>query len=57
MWRERFTERADWARGLGCDDAFLRRWTFRLAASEAGFRAGQLDVVQIALASCATAAG
>ncbi|MET8212784.1 class I SAM-dependent methyltransferase [Streptomyces sp. NPDC005373] len=46
LWRERFTERADEVEGLGFDDTFRRMWTFYLAYSEAGFRAGYLDVQQ-----------
>ncbi|WP_406516377.1 class I SAM-dependent methyltransferase [Streptomyces sp. NBC_00134] len=46
LWRERFTERADEVAELGFDDTFRRMWTFYLAYSEAGFRAGYLDVQQ-----------
>ncbi|MFE7810445.1 class I SAM-dependent methyltransferase [Streptomyces sp. NPDC057433] len=46
LWRERFTERADEVAALGFDEVFHRLWTFRLAYSEAGFRAGCLDVQQ-----------
>lgn len=46
LWRERFTERADEVTALGFDDIFRRLWTFYLAYSEAGFRAGYLDVQQ-----------
>ncbi|WP_405958287.1 class I SAM-dependent methyltransferase [Streptomyces phaeochromogenes] len=46
LWRERFTERADEVEALGFDDVFRRLWTFYLAYSEAGFRAGYLDVQQ-----------
>ncbi|MEU9348460.1 class I SAM-dependent methyltransferase [Streptomyces sp. NPDC048278] len=46
LWRERFTERADEVTALGFDDVFRRLWTFYLAYSEAGFRAGYLDVQQ-----------
>lgn len=44
LWRERFTERADDVEALGFDETFRRLWTFYLAYSEAGFRAGYLDV-------------
>ncbi|ELP65572.1 class I SAM-dependent methyltransferase [Streptomyces turgidiscabies] len=46
LWRERFTERADDVEALGFDETFRRLWTFYLAYSEAGFRAGYLDVQQ-----------
>jgi cyclopropane-fatty-acyl-phospholipid synthase len=35
---------------LGFDATFRRMWTFYLAYSEAGFRSGYLDVVQLAIA-------
>ncbi|MFD5257425.1 class I SAM-dependent methyltransferase [Streptomyces bobili] len=46
LWRERFTERAVEVESLGFDETFRRLWTFYLAYSEAGFRAGYLDVQQ-----------
>ncbi|SEE64281.1 cyclopropane-fatty-acyl-phospholipid synthase family protein [Streptomyces sp. Ag109_O5-10] len=46
LWRERFTERAEEVEALGFDETFRRLWTFYLAYSEAGFRAGYLDVQQ-----------
>lgn len=46
LWRERFTERADEVDALGFDETFRRLWTFYLAYSEAGFRAGYLNVQQ-----------
>lgn len=46
LWRERFTERAEDVEALGFDETFRRLWTFYLAYSEAGFRAGYLDVQQ-----------
>ncbi|MFE1250782.1 class I SAM-dependent methyltransferase [Streptomyces sp. NPDC058735] len=46
LWRERFTGRADEVAALGFDETFRRLWTFYLAYSEAGFRAGYLDVQQ-----------
>ncbi|WP_246530675.1 SAM-dependent methyltransferase [Streptomyces bathyalis] len=49
LWRERFTERAPEAAALGFDATFQRMWTFYLAYSEAGFRAGYLDVGQLLL--------
>ncbi|WP_055486682.1 cyclopropane-fatty-acyl-phospholipid synthase family protein [Streptomyces sp. WMMB 322] len=49
LWRERFTERAPETVALGFDATFRRMWTFYLAYSEAGFRAGYLDVGQLLL--------
>lgn len=46
LWRERFTEHTDEVDALGFDETFRRLWTFYLAYSEAGFRAGYLDVQQ-----------
>ena len=37
IWRERLLERADEARDLGFDDAFLRRWEFYFSYCEAAF--------------------
>lgn len=45
-WREQFTRAAARIDGLGFDETFRRMWTFYLAYSEAGFRAGHLDVGQ-----------
>lgn len=50
LWRERFLVRRDAVRALGFDETFLRMWEYYLAYSEAGFRAGYLDVYQFALA-------
>nr|WP_308800946.1 class I SAM-dependent methyltransferase [Streptomyces polyasparticus] len=44
LWRERFTERSAAVAELGFDATFRRMWTFYLAYSEAGFRAGYLDL-------------
>ncbi|MFF7561221.1 class I SAM-dependent methyltransferase [Streptomyces pseudovenezuelae] len=46
LWRERFAEHAPQVGALGFDETFRRLWTFYLAYSEAGFRAGYLDVHQ-----------
>ncbi|VBA46423.1 Tuberculostearic acid methyltransferase UfaA1 [Mycobacterium attenuatum] len=46
LWRERFVERRDRLAHLGFDEVFARMWELYLAYSEAGFRAGYLDVVQ-----------
>ena len=45
-WRETFAAAGDRIRELGFDETFQRMWTFYLAYSEAGFRAGYLDVGQ-----------
>ncbi|MEE4025928.1 class I SAM-dependent methyltransferase [Gordonia sp. PKS22-38] len=47
LWRERFTARRDDVAALGFDNTFRRMWEFYLAYSEAGFRAGYLDVHQL----------
>ncbi|MFW0783431.1 cyclopropane-fatty-acyl-phospholipid synthase family protein [Gordonia sp. CPCC 206044] len=47
LWRERFLSAQDRLAGLGFDDTFRRMWEFYLAYSEAGFRAGYLDVHQV----------
>jgi len=50
IWRERFgTQGAEVAR-LGFDEVFTRMWNFYLCYSEAGFRAGYIDVSQLTLA-------
>jgi len=50
IWRERFGARAEQVGRLGFDEVFRRMWTFYLCYSEAGFRAGYLDVSQLTLA-------
>jgi cyclopropane-fatty-acyl-phospholipid synthase len=50
IWRERFSAQASEVAGLGFDEAFRRTWTFYLCYSEAGFRAGYIDVSQLTLA-------
>jgi mycolic acid cyclopropane synthetase len=50
IWRERFGARADEVTRLGFDEVFNRMWTFFLCYSEAGFRAGYIDVSQLTLA-------
>jgi cyclopropane-fatty-acyl-phospholipid synthase len=49
-WGRRF--RGAWGdiRQLGFDERFRRLWQFYLSYCEAGFRTGNTDVVQIALA-------
>ncbi|SDD53618.1 class I SAM-dependent methyltransferase [Rhodococcus tukisamuensis] len=46
LWRERFAAQGAEVTELGFDDVFRRMWEFYLAYSEAGFRAGYLDVQQ-----------
>jgi cyclopropane-fatty-acyl-phospholipid synthase len=50
IWRERFGARAAEVARLGFDEVFNRMWTFYLCYSEAGFRAGYIDVSQLTLA-------
>ena len=45
-WRAEFEERAGDVDQLGFDTTFRRMWSLYLAYSEAGFRAGYLDVAQ-----------
>ncbi|MEC3953753.1 cyclopropane-fatty-acyl-phospholipid synthase family protein [Nocardia sp. CDC153] len=49
LWRERFDAAAQRVGELGFDDVFRRMWQLYLAYSEAGFRSGYLDVVQLVL--------
>jgi cyclopropane-fatty-acyl-phospholipid synthase len=48
-WQKRFNDAADEVHRLGFDKTFRRMWSFYLAYSEAGFRSGYLDVVQLVL--------
>jgi cyclopropane-fatty-acyl-phospholipid synthase len=48
-WRRRFLDRWREVAALGFDETFRRMWEFYLAYSEAGFRAGYLDVRQFDL--------
>jgi len=50
LWREQFGAQADEVARLGFDEVFRRMWTFYLSYSEAGFRAGYIDVSQLTLA-------
>ncbi|MFC0436709.1 cyclopropane-fatty-acyl-phospholipid synthase family protein [Kutzneria buriramensis] len=50
LWRRRFLDRWQEVAALGFDETFRRMWEFYLAYSEAGFRAGYLDVHQFCLA-------
>ncbi len=49
-WREQFVAREVDVDRLGFDETFRRMWSFYLAYSEAGFRSGYLDVVQVVFA-------
>jgi cyclopropane-fatty-acyl-phospholipid synthase len=49
IWRNRFIERSPAIEDLGFDGTFRRMWEFYLAYSEAGFRTGYLDDVQLRL--------
>jgi cyclopropane-fatty-acyl-phospholipid synthase len=49
-WQQQFAERAADVDRLGFDETFMRMWSFSLAYSQAVFRSGYLDVVQLVLA-------
>ncbi|QNE21981.1 class I SAM-dependent methyltransferase [Kribbella qitaiheensis] len=49
IWRNRFIEQWPTIEALGFDPTFRRMWEFYLAYSEAGFRSGYLDDVQLLL--------
>jgi cyclopropane-fatty-acyl-phospholipid synthase len=48
-WRADFMARKDEVLALGFDERFIRIWEFYLAYCEAGFDAGDIDVVQYTL--------
>ncbi len=48
-WLERFNDQESSIRSLGFDDRFFAMWRFYLAYCEAGFMAGDIDVVQVCL--------
>ena len=48
-WRETFLARREEVQTLGFDARFMRLWEFYLAYCEAGFAAGDIDVVQYTL--------
>ena len=50
IWRERFGAQGAEVARLGFDEVFTRMWNFYLCYSEAGFRAGYIDVSQLTLA-------
>jgi len=47
-WRERFFAHIDEVRAMGFDDRFIRMWDYYLSISEAGFRTGLTQDLQIA---------
>ncbi len=47
-WRERFFEHIAEVRAMGFDDRFIRMWDYYLSISEAGFRTGMTQDLQIA---------
>jgi cyclopropane-fatty-acyl-phospholipid synthase len=49
-WRRRFHAAWDRIAALGFDERFKRLWTYYLAYCEGGFRAGNIDVRQVAFA-------
>ncbi|MEX2454123.1 MAG: cyclopropane-fatty-acyl-phospholipid synthase family protein [Rhodospirillaceae bacterium] len=49
-WRERFEAATDRVAALGFDERFRRCWIFYLTYCEGGFRAGNVDALQIGLA-------
>jgi cyclopropane-fatty-acyl-phospholipid synthase len=49
-WRADFLARRLEVLGMGFDERFIRLWEFYLAYCEAGFEAGDIDVVQFTLA-------
>ena len=49
-WRAEFLAQRDQVLSMGFDERFLRIWDFYLAYCEAGFEAGDIDVVQYTLA-------
>ncbi len=48
-WRSRFDNARDDVTKMGFDERFRRCWRFYLAYCEGGFRAGNIDALQIAL--------
>lgn len=53
LWRRRFAENRRRVADLGFDGTFMRMWDLYLAYSEAGFRAGYLDVRQLTFGKAA----
>jgi len=48
-WRNDFLARREQVLAQGFDERFIRIWEFYLAYCEAGFEAGDIDVVQYTL--------
>jgi len=48
-WRQRFNRCVGELNAMGFDNRFIRLWNFYLAYCEAGFRAGNIDVMQLEL--------
>jgi cyclopropane-fatty-acyl-phospholipid synthase len=48
-WRDTFLRQRGTIRGMGFDERFLRMWEYYLAISEAGFRMGLCQDLQIRL--------
>ena len=48
-WRRRFENAKEQVSALGFDERFRRCWSFYLAYCEGGFRAGNIDVLQVEL--------
>jgi cyclopropane-fatty-acyl-phospholipid synthase len=49
IWAKNFATAWNDITKLGFDDRFFRLWSYYLAYCEAGFRSGQIDVIQLAL--------
>ena len=49
-WRERFWQRIDEVRQLGCDDVFIRMWHYYLCFCEGGFRERVIHTGQFLMA-------
>jgi cyclopropane-fatty-acyl-phospholipid synthase len=49
-WRQRFFEHIDEVRAMGFDERFIRMWDYYLSISEAGFRTGMTQDLQIGFA-------
>ena len=48
-WLQRFDDVRDRVAALGFDECFIRMWRFYLAYCRAGFRSGNIDVMQVDL--------
>ncbi len=48
-WRARFEAAAERVHEMGFDERFRRCWTYYLSYCEGGFRAGNIDTLQVAL--------